>query len=137
MPLIGAKRHIDRLKRLQGREGVKLVGDALFVAGEAIQTEAQRLISTGSVSGKGHVPSKPGEPPMGDTGTLASNIETTQPGPLHVRVTSKAPYASPLEFGTSKMAERPYMRPARDNKRREVVDMVQKAVSVAVKRSGR
>lgn len=133
----GAKAHIARLKKLQGREAVRLVGQALFAGGEAIQVEAQRLISTGSVSGKAHVPSKPGEPPNYDSGVLSANIETTQPGPLRVRVTSKAPYASPLEFGTSKMAARPYMIPARNNKRREVVDMVQKAVSVAVKRSGR
>ncbi len=137
MPMKGAKEHIARLKKLQGREAVRLVGQALFAGGENIQTEAQRLISTGSVSGKGHVASAPGEAPNYDTGVLSANIETTQPEPLRVLVTSKAPYASPLEFGSSRMAERPYMRPARDNKRREVVDLVQEALSVAVKRSGR
>jgi HK97 gp10 family phage protein len=136
MPMIGAKKHIARLKRLQGREAVRLVGQALFAGGEAIQVEAQRLISTGSVSGKNHVPSAPGQPPNYDSGVLSSNIETIQVEPLRVQVRSNAPYASALEFGTSKMAERPYMRPARDNKRAEVVAKVQAAVSVAVRRSG-
>lgn len=136
MPMRGSKKHIQRLKRLQGAEVVRLVGQALFDGGEAIQVEAQRLISTGSVSGKNHVPSAPGEPPNYDSGVLSSSIETTHPAPLRVLVTSSAPYASPLEFGTSKMAERPYMRPARDNKRAEVVAKVEKAVSVAVRRSG-
>jgi HK97 gp10 family phage protein len=136
MPMIGAKKHIARLKRLQGREAVRLVGQALFAGGEAIQVEAQRLISTGSVSGKNHVPSAPGQPPNYDSGVLSSNIETIQVEPLRVQVRSNAPYASALEFGTSKMAERPYMRPARDNKRAEVVAKVQAAVAVAVRRSG-
>jgi hypothetical protein len=136
MPMRGAKEHIRRLKRLQGAEGVRLVGRALFSAGEDIQTEAQRLISLGAVSGAAHVPSAPGEPPNYDTGVLSSNIETVQVEPLRVQVKSSAPYAGSLEFGSSKMAERPYMRPARDNKRAEVVAKVQAAVSVAVRRSG-
>lgn len=136
MPLKGAEAHIRRLKKLQGREMVRLVGSALFVGGETIQTEAQRLISMGAVSGKGHVASAPGEPPNYDSGVLANNIETTHPEPLRVLVGSYAPYASPLQFGTSRMAARPYMDVARDNKRREVVALVQKAVKAAVKRSG-
>lgn len=140
--MIGAKKHIARLKRLQGQEAVRLVGQALFAGGEAIQDEAQRLISTGTASGQsggkhGHTRSLPGEPPNYEFGDLSGGIETTHPEPLRVLVTSNAPHASPLEFGTSRMAERPYMRPARDNKRREVVDLVQEAVNVAVKRSGR
>lgn len=136
MALKGSKQHLDRLRRLRGLQTVRLVGSALFAAGELIQTEAQRLISEGAVSGKNHVPSAPKTPPNYDTGVLSNNIETTHPEPLRVLVTSKAPYASPLEFGTSKMVERPYMRPARDRKRREVVAMVERAVRVAVKRSG-
>jgi HK97 gp10 family phage protein len=137
MPMRGSREHIRRLKRLQGPEMVRFVGAALFEGGEAIQTEAQRLITTGSVSGKGHVPSLPGEPPNQDSGVLANNIETTQPEPLKVVVGSYAPYASPLEFGTSQMAARPYMVPARNNKRREVVDKVERAVAHAVRRSGK
>ena len=137
MPLIGAKAHIDRLKALGGPQMTREIGKALFAGGELIQTEAQISITRGAISGKGHVPSKPGEPPNQDTGVLASNIETTQPGPLVVHVSSNAPYSAPLEFGTSKMAARPFMVPARDKKRREVVDLVQQAVNHVARNSGR
>ncbi|WP_066282856.1 HK97-gp10 family putative phage morphogenesis protein, partial [Blastomonas sp. CCH1-A6] len=100
-----------------------------------IQVEAQLSITQGAVSGKNHVPSKPGEPPNQDTGRLGDNIETVQKGPLLVEVSSNAPYSIPLEFGTSKMAARPFMRPARDKKRAEVVALVERAVSQAVRQS--
>lgn len=134
MPLRGSKAHLARLRKLT-RDTERFVGQALFAGGNRIQVEAQLSITQGAVSGKNHVPSKPGEPPNQDTGRLADNIETVQKGPLLVEVSSNAPYSAPLEFGTSKMAARPFMRPARDKKRREVVDLVQRAVSEAVRRS--
>lgn len=133
--MIGAKAHIARLRKLSGQAMVRDVGKALFAAGEMIQVEAQISITAGAVSGKGHVPSAPGEPPNNDTGVLANNIETNQVAPLIVEVSSNAPYAAPLEFGTSKMAARPYMAPARDAKRAEVVQLVRQAVDRAVKSS--
>jgi HK97 gp10 family phage protein len=137
VPLKGARAHLARLKVLAGPAMTRAVGKALFAGGELIQTEAQVSISRGAISGKGHVPSAPGEPPNYDTGVLANNIETTQPGPLRVQVASNAPYSAPLEFGTSRMAARPFMRPARDAKRREVRALVQQAMNHVVKRSRR
>jgi len=99
-----------------------------------IKAEAARSITEGAISGKFHVPSAPGQPPKEDTGLLRSSIEVTQTAPLRVEVSSNAPYAAALEFGTSKMAERPYMRPATERKRREVVALVGKAVSIAVRK---
>lgn len=93
---------------------------ALFAGGEEIQVEAQISITNGAVSGKGHVPSKPGKPPNQDTGVLAGNIGVRVARPLVVEVFSEAPYAALLEFGTSKMAERPYLRPAGAKKATEV-----------------
>lgn len=135
MPLKGAKAHIRRLKALSGPRMTRDVGRALFAGGELIQTEAQRSISAGSVSGKGHVPSAPGQPPNYDSGVLANNIETTQPAPLRVQVSSNAPYSAPLEFGTSRMAARPFMRPARDKKRDEVRRLVETAMNRVVRSS--
>lgn len=112
---------------------VRRVGQALFAGGEVIRAEAAHLITEGAVSGKNHVPSLPGEPPNEDTGVLRANIETTQIAPLQVEVSSNAPYAAALEFGTSKMAERPYMGPATRAKKREVVDLVRGAVNAALK----
>jgi HK97 gp10 family phage protein len=130
MPRItGSDRVTARLSGLGGAE----VGQALFAGGEMIRAEASHLITENAVSGKGHVPSLPGQPPNEDTGTLRTGIETTQPAPLRVEVSSNAPYAVPLEVGTSKMAPRPYMQPATENKRKEVVQLVQQAVSRATK----
>jgi HK97 gp10 family phage protein len=132
----GMDKHLRRLKRLQSSQSMDIIGRSLFVAGNIIQVEAQRLITSGAVSGKNHVPSKPGQPPNQDTGVLANNIETVQLKPLVVQVSSNAEYAAPLEFGTSDMAERPYMRPARDRKRKEVKALVKKAVNRVITQSG-
>lgn len=137
MALKGARAHIRRLQALASPAMTEAVSKALFAGAERIQVEAQLSITRGSVSGKGHVASKPGEAPNQDSGVLAGNIETTQPGPLRVRVASEAPYSAPLEFGTSKMAARPFMRPARDAKRAEVKALVERAVNKAVKASRR
>lgn len=122
--------------RLNGKiseAAVREVGKALFAGGELIRSEASHMITEGAVSGRDHVPSLPGQPPNEDTGTLRTHIETTQPAPLKVEVSSNAPYAAALEFGTSKLAERPYMRPATARKRDEVVALVRRAVTNAVK----
>lgn len=135
MPMKGAKAHLNRLRKLSSPETTRQVGAALFAAGSVVATEAQISITRGAVSGKGHVPSAPGEAPNQDTGVLANNIEVTQLTPLIVEISSNAPYSSPLEFGTSKMAARPFMRPARDKTRPEVEEMVKAAVRRAVRRS--
>lgn len=132
--ITGVEKAKRRIESLSGREKIALVGQALFDGGEAIKAEAQHLITQGATSGKNHVPSKPGEPPNEDTATLRIGIVVTQPGPLHVRVSSNAPYSGFLEFGTSKMAARPFMGPAARAKRAEVVALVRKAVSVATRR---
>lgn len=131
----GRKAHVSRLKKLAGHETARQVSAALFAAGEVVAVEAQVSITRGAVSGKSHVPSAPGLPPNADTHFLANNIEVRQITPLIVEVSSNAPYSAPLEFGTSKMAARPFMRPAREKTRPEVEDMVKAAVRRAVRRS--
>lgn len=133
--LIGARAHTNRLKKLTGETMVREVGKALFAAGEMIQVEAQISITAGAVSGKNHKPSAPGQPPNNDSGVLAGNIETKQVAPLVVEVSSNAPYAAAQEFGNSRLPARPYMAPARDAKKKEVTQLVRKAVDRAVKRS--
>lgn len=117
-----------RLDAATGRRLVTNVNRALFASADAIKSEAQNSITRGSVSGKDHVPSAPGEAPNNDTGVLKNNIEATQPRPLVAEVSSNAPYAAPLEFGSSRMEARPYLAPARDKLRGEVERNVAKAV---------
>lgn len=130
--IIGDRVHSARLRRIRSPEMVRQVGAALFAGGNAIEVEAELSITRGSISGKGHVASAPGEPPNRDTGVLDGNIETTRTGPLTVEVSSNAPHAAALELGTSKMAERPYMRPAAQKKRKEVERLVGRAVQKVV-----
>lgn len=130
--ITGERRVQDRIKGT-ARDKVALVGRALFAGGEIIKAEASYLITAGAVSGAGHVPSAPGEPPNEDTGTLRRGIVVTQPGPLRVRVSSTAPYSGFLENGTSLMQARPFMGPAARAKKSEVVALVRRAVDKATK----
>lgn len=82
------------------------------------------------------MPSAPGEVPNRDTGNLQDHLETTNPKQLVAEVRSEADYARALEFGTSKMAARPYMRPARDAKEPEIQRMFAQEINKLVKRSG-
>lgn len=132
MSLTGSKKHTDRLRRMASPETIRRVGTALFKAGLLIQTEAQRSITAGAVSGKGHVPSRPGQPPKNDTSNLRNNIETVQESPLRVNVSSNAKYAIPLELGSSKLAARPYMAPAVAQKRDEATQYVRQVILNAI-----
>ena len=127
--IAGQKAFKAKLGRISGPEMTRQVGAALFVGGQLIENTAAHKITEGSVSGKGHVVSLPGEPPNADTHVLDRNIETVSVSPLVVEVSSNAPYAAALEFGTSKMAERPYMRPSVAEKRKEVTALIRAAVS--------
>lgn len=132
--ITGANLALNRLRGAAGKDAIRLVGKALFVGGDAIRTEAALSITRGSVSGKNHVPSRPGEAPNADTQVLNRSIETHQVAPLRVEVSANAPYAVPLEAGSSKMAARPFMGPAARAKKKEVVDLVTRAVNVATKK---
>lgn len=135
MPAKGTERHIRHLRGIGPRTRT-LVGQALFVAGGMIEAEAEISITAGSVSGKGHVPSAPGQPPNADTRQLDTSIETIKVGELAVDVVAQAPYSAALEegsvreteYGSARTAARPFMRPAVAKKRDEVFDLVRRAV---------
>jgi HK97 gp10 family phage protein len=128
--IIGDDKHRKRLNGMAANSARDLLA-ALYAAGQLIEVEAEISITNGSISGKGHVPSLPGEPPNADTRHLDTNIETTIEArdPPTVVVTSHAAYSAALEFGTSRMAERPFMRPAVAKKRAEAIDLVKRAAN--------
>lgn len=111
------------------------VARALYSAGQLIELDAERSITAGSISGANHIPSAPGQPPNADTRFLDSNIETEIGGPGLVTVTSRANYSAALEYGTSRMAARPFMRPATERNRRKVVELVGDAVNITIRGS--
>ena len=134
MAMTGRKAHIARLKRISGPAMEREVGRALFVAGDRIRVAAQISITTDAVSGKNHVPSTAPNPPNQDTGVLSNNIENVQVEPLLVEVSSNAPYSAALELGSSKIAARPFMAPARDKERGNAEKLVMEAVKRVAKR---
>lgn len=85
-----------------------------------ILREAVVSIQTGRKSGRlyrrgknrWHRASAPGEAPATDTGLLASSGYQKQVGPLLREVGFTADYAPYLEFGTGRIAPRPFLRPA-------------------------
>ena len=136
MPFLGARKHVDRLKRLSGPAATKIAGAITFEGADMIRAEAHRMVSAGSVSGKAHVASLPGEPPNRDTGELQAGFQTRKSGPTSAEFRSTAPHASPLEFGTSKMAARPHIRPARDKLAPKIRARYVEQMNKLVKNSG-
>lgn len=131
----GIDEHRRRLQRLRGPEMIRPVTQALFAAAQDLAVDAALSITRGSVSGKNHVPSRPGEPPNNDTGVLARNIEATSTGPLAAEVSSNAPYAAAQEFGSEKLnlPERPYMRPAAKKARPKAIKRIKDAVEKVIR----
>lgn len=92
----------------------------VFRGGQLVRTHAVRSILGGAKSGRiyvrrgiAHQASAPGEPPASDTGRLANSIDVKLDAVRVVAtVSASTRYAAFLEYGTQKMAPRPFMRPA-------------------------
>lgn len=61
---------------------------------------------------KTHTASAPGEAPAIDTGALFDSLNTEMTGELSAVVGTNMEYAEALEFGSHKMAPRPFLGPA-------------------------
>lgn len=91
-------------------------------AGNLVRNTAVQSINQGAKSGvsytkysprRTHKASAAGQPPAADTGLLANNIVLDiDANGFGANVESRADYSTALEFGTSKMAARPFMQPA-------------------------
>lgn len=129
------KSHQARLRRMAA-QAAPAAARALYAGGQLIESTAEASITAGAVSGANHVPSLPGQPPNEDTGTLRRSIETRVGGPNLVIVQAgggETDYAAFLEFGTSRMAARPFMRPAAEQNRAEITKLVGRAISLTTR----
>ena len=99
-------------------------------AGNLVRNTAVSSIQQGAKSGviyekynprRTHKASSAGQPPATDTGFLVNNIglKIDSDG-LGASVESRADYSVFLEFGTSKMAARPFMQPALESNRNKI-----------------
>lgn len=83
-----------------------------------------------------HWASPEGAAPNADTGELHTSITTTTKNTttgVEVQTGSNTPYGTALEFGTSRMAPRPYMRPAFKKNVRRISQNVAQAIRRANK----
>jgi phage gpG-like protein len=112
----------DVISKLQqvGLASEDIIAEVLF----DVATETQSLAVAGIMSGGGgktyekynprrtHTASAPGQYPASDTGRLASSVRTDVVGPTAYVVGTNVEYGPMLEFGTSRMAARPWLLPS-------------------------
>ena len=111
------------------------VSQALYASADDVRARYRRLITSGAVGGVGHVASAPGQPPNNDTGFLISTAETRLPAWNHSQVVVTAPYAIPLEVGTSRMEPRPALGPATRAARKDTTKRLTAAIQQAAARA--
>ena len=109
-------------------------------AANLVRNTAVNSINQGAKSGvvyekynprRTHRASAAGQPPATDTGYLVSNIfiDVDLDG-LGASVESRAEYSSFLEFGTSKMAARPFMQPALEENKPKIKRLARQMVKL-------
>lgn len=117
-------------------------GGAMMVANDAKRSIA-RGPKTGRIytrRGVEHQASAPGEPPATDTGALIASIvsdATVEGSKVLGHVEARAPYAVHLEYGTRKMAARPFLTPAIERNRRRIGELITAAVRRATEQFAR
>jgi hypothetical protein len=97
------------------------LGDWLRGVAEEIKNDVVTSFNTGPRgrayprgNGKVHYASTAGNPPNVDTGALRASIRVIPKSKLRYWVAAGTDYAEGLEFGTTRIRPRPYMRPAFD-----------------------
>ena len=130
-----------------GIEVEDLLGNA--VRATTLNVQAEAITSIQQVRGLGifvkryqptrmHLASAPGQPPNTDTGRLVGSIETDflpkRGGLLSGAVFTRLEYGRHLEFGTQKMAARPWLFPALETQREDWNKRLDRAVKNAIRR---
>ena len=108
---------------------------------ESVIEEGNSMIMDGKKTGRiyrrrgvEHQASAPGEAPASDTGRLVQSAHSEfDPADLSGEAIWSTEYAKPLEYGTAKMAPRPYARPALANKKDEIVSGIEGEIAAVLK----
>jgi HK97 gp10 family phage protein len=122
------------LHQLRGAQRRQAQRDGLDAGARIVETYAKVAMSeeksgrTYARGGREHRASAPGEAPAVDYGNLKSSIQVFEVTPERAIIGTNAEYAEHLEFGTSRMEPRPYMRPALDEHAHEIVAAIEDAV---------
>ena len=104
---------------------VRKVKESLSTAGAPI---GKRRGAGGKYIKMKRAPSPPGEPPYRVTGTLTRSI-THEVDKDTARVGTNLKYGKFLETGTSKMAARPYLRPAVNKNKRAIKKILNRKIA--------
>jgi HK97 gp10 family phage protein len=113
MTVRGSEQLTRNLRRLAGNERRQAQRDGLEAGARVVETHSKLLAPV-------------------DTGALRNSIQVDSVTPIEAIIAPHTDYAEYVEFGTSKMAAQPYMRPAIDEHGREIVDAVQRTVAAFV-----
>lgn len=116
---------------------------AVFAATEALKTAIVEKIKQPPKSGviyrrRGvtHQASAPGEAPATDTGYLINSISTAYQNepPIFIgTVTISASYAAALEYGTARVAARPFARPTLEEMKQDLEAIIAKELGAVLK----
>lgn len=137
---VDAKDFLRKLERMKNYSPLeKVVGQACGIVQKDIM-ESMRDTPTQSVGYHSynkkvlHYPSLPNNPPAVDTGTLRRSITfdvETDESKVTGRVGSTIldpPYGAYLEFGTSRMIQRPWLKPALERNREVIKEHIKEGV---------
>ncbi len=113
------------LARLAGAERRQAQQDGLEAGARIVETQVKISLS-------GQSPSSPGEPPGLDTGFLRNSVTVDSVTPMEAIIAPHTDYAEYLEFGTSRMEARPFMRPALDEHEGEILAAIRDTVAAFV-----
>jgi HK97 gp10 family phage protein len=131
---------IGRASEAVRRSVVKELQKGLFVSAKWVEADAKQSILSGDKHGRvykrgktvSHRASAPGEAPASDAGRLVNSVNAEAvSNELAAEVHAGGGvvnYARALEFGTAKMAARPFFQPAAEKNRRRIADRLAKAV---------
>lgn len=129
--------HARRLAKMHPDLLILALGSALEDGAKDIAEDAAFSIRDGAISGAGHVPSLPGQPPNADTHDLDQSIHVGElietPGKIETSVIADSEHALYMELGTTRIAERPFMRPAVERQRAAVLDRLRDRFRRAVR----
>lgn len=144
MTTVSGLDEIDRKLKEMAKEVDQTLRSQLIAAGKLVEGEAKRLIAQQSPGRtvtiyrngkkKNHVASRPGDAPNTDTSNLITRIHTEIHGDA-AYVGTNVEYAAPLEFGTTKMAARPFLTPAFYNKLPIITKIIGKEIKLAIYRA--
>ncbi len=104
------RRNLDRLAGGQRRQAQR---DGLEAGARTVETYAKVLVPV-------------------DTGALKSSIMVDEVTPTEAIIAPHTEYAEFVEFGTSRMAAQPYMRPALDEHEAEILQAIGATVAAFV-----